>query len=566
MTFLPDQRPRTSPPADADEESLDEVIVLEPTMVAEAETEASTSETGVDRSLSFGASRELTALLQSRLRAAAGFIAIVYLVFLGFAYANPGTGYDLMGPSFALRVLLGGAVFALLSFQMQFSYRQLRWLEYLFFGLLALLLLVGQYQSQFELIEQGNLVSRVAIGKNGILRMWMLMMIYGVFIPNHPKKTAQMVLPMLAGSLIVIAIVLNRFIEVGDAEAYQTVTLNAGSNILYLVCGASLAIYSAYLLNGLRTELHEARQLSQYRLLKKLDAGGMGEVYLAEHQLLKRPCAIKLINPDLEKNSIAIARFEREVHATAMLSHPNTIEIFDYGVADDGTFYYVMEFLPGLSLADMIRQAGPMPPERTVYLMIQVCGSLAEAHRMGLVHRDLKPANIFVAILGGQCDVAKVLDFGLVKQDQPSDGRQLTMDYTVSGTPTYMSPEQAKGKRDIDGRADLYSLGAVMYYVLTGHPPFERDSAMSLMVAQVTEAVRPLRELAPGVPADLEAVVMRCLAKSPADRYEDASVLRDALAACRCAANWNQPQAEQWWLSQAVALESAAVVPEPATT
>jgi len=169
-----------------------------------------------------------------------------------------------------------------------------------------------------------------------------------------------------------------------------------------------MAIFTAHVLHGLRRELQAVRSLGQYRLLEKLGEGGMGAVYLAEHQLLKRPCALKLISPDLKNNSIALARFEREVRSAAMLSHPNTIEIYDYGRAADGTFYFVMEYLPGLSLADLVREAGPLSPGRVVYLMRQVCGSLAEAHRMGLVHRDLKPANILVAILGGECDVSKV--------------------------------------------------------------------------------------------------------------------------------------------------------------
>jgi serine/threonine-protein kinase len=217
-----------------------------------------------------------------------------------------------------------------------------------------------------------------------------------------------------------------------------------------------------------------------------------------------------------------------------------------------------MEFLPGLSLADLVLQGGPIAPERCIYLMRQVCGSLGEAHRMGMVHRDLKPANIFVAILGGQCDIAKVLDFGIVKQAQPSDGMQLTADYTVSGTPSYMSPEQAKGNKDVDGRSDLYALGAVMYFALSGKPPFQHDSPMELLIAHVSEQAKPLRDVAPEVPVDLAAVVMRCLAKSAADRYEDTAALYEAIGACTCAADWDQTRAEQWWTAQAMALELGA--------
>ncbi len=171
-----------------------------------------------------------------------------------------------------------------------------------------------------------------------------------------------------------------------------------------------------------------------------------------------------------------------------MLSHPNTIEIFDYGHTDDGTFYYVMEYLPGLTVADLVRQSGPMPPGRVIYVMRQVCGALAEAHRYGLVHRDLKPANILVAILGGKCDFAKVLDFGLVRLTATPGAAQLTADYTVSGTPQYMSPEQATATAGVDGRADIYSLGAILYFMLTGRPPFEGANPTELMIAH---AARP---------------------------------------------------------------------------
>src|SRR5262249_16839330 len=188
---------------------------------------------------------------------------------------------------------------------------------------------------------------------------------------------------------------------VGVVERMRT-TEQAGSNFLFLTVGAALAIYGAYVLNGLRAELHEARKFGQYQLVRKLGEGGMGEVYLAEHALLKRPCALKLIKPDSGADPMALARFEREVQSAARLAHPNTIEIYDYGHTEDGTFYYVMESLQGLSLADLIRQTGPLPPGRVIYLFRQVCAGLAEAHELGLVHRDLKPANVFLAVRGGE--------------------------------------------------------------------------------------------------------------------------------------------------------------------
>src|SRR5580658_8966397 len=180
----------------------------------------------------------------------------------------------------------------------------------------------------------------------------------------------------------------------------------------------------------------------------------MGAVYLAEHALLKRPCALKLIRPEAGADPLALARFEREVQSSALLAHPNTIEIYDYGHTDDGTFYYVMEYLQGLSLSDLVRAAGPLPPGRVIYLFRQVCAGLAEAHGLGLVHRDLKPANVFVAVRGGESDVAKVLDFGLVKLTKDAGAAALTSDMTVSGTPLFMAPEQTVGDRALDSRAD----------------------------------------------------------------------------------------------------------------
>lgn len=534
----------------------DDEIDLEPTMSPDSEPlaeDVSESRSAAWFTASPSVASEITPLLHSRLRAATGFVAFAYLVMLVFSVISPDSFSSLVTLSLALRGMVALAAFGVLVSRLDLSYRQLRILEYLFFGLETLLLLYGQYTINIQLIDRGDLIGMVAYEKNGVLRTVVMMMIYGVFIPNDPRITARVVLTMAAGPIIVLALVLQHETAASEMVSQMAGVGNAASNSLFVLLGAALAIYSAHILNGMRKEVSAARRLGQYQLLEKLGEGGMGEVYLAEHQLLKRPCALKLINADLEDNSIALARFEREVQSAATLSHPNTIEIYDYGKADDGTFYYVMEYLPGLSVSDLVRRGGPLPPGRAVYITRQVCGSLAEAHRLGMVHRDLKPANILVAILGGQCDVAKVLDFGLVKltDEASAAGPQLTAEYTVSGTPSYMSPEQAIGETNIDGRADLYSLGAILYFMLTGKPPFERDSPMSLMIAHAKEPVRPPSELRPGVPADLEAVVLRCLAKAPADRYADARALAAALAACGCASEWSETQAEQWWLEQA---------------
>jgi eukaryotic-like serine/threonine-protein kinase len=528
-------------------------IDLEPTTLAPPET-ASRDAAPTEHfwgSASASIVNESSRLLRSRLLAVAGFFLVCHVILSAFGVVSPGSESLALATSLALRALVAGLVFAVLWSPLVLSHRQLRAAEIFLFGVEMLLVLAAQYQINVQLVDRGDLIGTVAYQKNGVLRVVVLMLAYGVFIPNAPRITARVVLTMAIGLIVCHGMVLHHAMNANAIADTVAGRQNVIANALFLLLGAALAVFAAYSLRGLRRELNEARRLGQYQLLEKLGAGGMGEVYLAEHQLLKRPCALKLIHAHMQDSSIATARFEREVQSAAMLSHPNTIEVFDYGHTDDGTFYYVMEYLPGLSVHDLVRQAGPMPPGRAIYLMRQVCGSLAEAHRMGLVHRDLKPPNIFVAVLGGECDVAKVLDFGLVKQQAPADGRQLTADYTVSGTPTYMSPEQAVGAREIDGRADLYSLGAILYFMLTGVPPFDRETPMAMMIAHASEPVRPPSEVSSRVPADLEAVILRCLAKKPEDRFPDARALAAALGACACTSEWDRARAEQWWVDQA---------------
>jgi serine/threonine-protein kinase len=510
--------------------------------------------------------RENEMLLRSRLKAATLFLAVAYGVFFIIGLLDVSSTMARAALYLGLRVALCVGLAALLASSIEISYQKLRMLEYGFFGMLTLLMMVGQYFICSGLIESGDFAHLVAAEKNGVLNFIVVMVLYGVFIPNKPSLTARMVFTMALGPLIVLVLLQFKAefaATMIDQLAESELTI---ANSLFILLGAALAIYTSYVLSGLRHDLHEARRLGHYQLGDKLGEGGMGEVYLAEHQLLKRPCALKLIKADSNTNPIALARFEREVQSAAMLSHPNTIEIFDYGRSDDGTFYYVMEFLPGMSLADLVRQYGPLPPGRAVYLLRQVCGALGEAHRLRLVHRDLKPANLFVAILGGKCDVAKVLDFGLVKLTAP-EATQLTADYTVSGTPQYMSPEQAMGATEIDGRADIYALGAILYFMLTGRPPFEGATPTELMIAHARDPVTPPSQVKPGIPADLEPVALRCLSKKPEDRYADARELSLALAACACAADWDELKAEEWWADRAVSeLESQSIaeMPSPA--
>jgi len=564
MSHADNRTPTNRPAIDAD---LDDEIELEPTIQQPRGFPSSASES-FHMALATSSMPSLTTetgeLLRSRLKAATLFLAVAYGLFFLLGVVEPTSTHGQIRLFLGLRMSLCITVAALLASPVVLSLRQLRAVEYGFFGIMVLAIVITQYIAGSELIERGDQIRLVGLEKSGVLNFLVLMVLYGVFIPNEPKATASMVLTMAMGPLVVLALLSAK--AAGSSLMTDELAVNqlALGNTLFVLLSAALAIYSAHVLHGLRHDLHQARKLGQYQLGDKLGEGGMGEVYLAEHQLLKRPCALKLIKPDVNTNPIALARFEREVQAAAMLSHPNTIEIFDYGHTDDGTFYYVMEYLPGLTVSDLVRQSGPMPPGRVIYVMRQVCGALAEAHRYGLVHRDLKPANILVAILGGKCDFAKVLDFGLVKLTATPDAPQLTADYTVSGTPQYMSPEQATATAGVDGRADIYSLGAILYFMLTGRPPFEGTNPTELMIAHARDPVVPPSHHRPEIPADLEAVVLRCLAKKPDDRYPDARALAAALAACASAGEWNDEKADQWWIDQATTHIQEASAPVPA--
>jgi serine/threonine-protein kinase len=260
-------------------------------------------------------------------------------------------------------------------------------------------------------------------------------------------------------------------------------------------------------------------------------------------------------------------RFEREVRATATLTHANIVQVYDYGLTENGTFYYVMEYLPGPTLEELVEQHGPLPPARAVHLLRQVCGALGEAHAIGLIHRDVKPRNILVCTRGGVHDVAKLLDFGLVRTQGSGPGEaDLTGEHAIAGTPHYRSPEQAAGGENVDCRADLYSLGAVAYFLLTGRPPFAGRPVGQVLAAHQYEAPEPLTRNRPELPAELEAVVLRCLAKKPDERFPDAPALSKALAACPISAPWGEEEAAGWWRSRPEANGSGGADLQPTVT
>ncbi|MFO1043918.1 MAG: protein kinase [Planctomycetaceae bacterium] len=275
-------------------------------------------------------------------------------------------------------------------------------------------------------------------------------------------------------------------------------------------------------------------QVGQYRLIRKLGEGGMGQVYEAEHSLLHRRCAVKLILPEFTSNRIALSRFEREVQAMARLSHWNTVRIFDYGVDARGCFFYAMELLDGLTLEQLISRDGPLPPNQAIHILNQVCDALEEAHQTGLVHRDLKPSNLMVANVGGQANVAKVVDFGLVRATEETSVEATLVTHLggICGTPKYIAPEQAMNPSSVDRRADIYSMGATAYYVLTGVPPFVRDSVFALTMAHVNDPVTPPSTHNPKLSQRIDEVILKCMAKAPKDRYQNMRELRSAFESC----------------------------------
>ena len=321
----------------------------------------------------------------------------------------------------------------------------------------------------------------------------------------------------------------------------------------YIAAGISMVPFK--IMHGLGKQLREAQDLGSYQLVERLGQGGMGEVWRAQHRLLARNAAVKLVRPEVlgaggpEDAQIIRRRFEREAQATAALASPHTIRVFDYGVTDEGTFYYVMELLSGRDLESLVREFGPVPSDRVVYLLRQVCHSLAEAHSRGLVHRDIKPANIYVCRMGLEYDFVKVLDFGLVKVRQKAAAQPLTATIQhTTGTPAYMAPEIILGESNIDRRADVYALGCVAYYLLTGHLVFEADTPMKMLMQHVqAEPIPPSQVSELQIPRELDELVLACLNKDPRKRPQNAEELFAMAWQCTTCEGWTQKTARGWW-------------------
>jgi serine/threonine-protein kinase len=455
----------------------------------------------------------------------------------------------------AIVLLCLGSVIALLSSRWPISLARLKALELGVIGLVASRVAFVEYRQMLVYSLRDDPMMAQLTMKNIVLITAILILTYGLYVPKSWRRAAVVVGPLALLPFATLWVLSWQHPEAlgwllrGWRKSATPRLWLFGFDAMILLLLAVGSAFGARTISRLRRQVAEARQLGQYRLRRRIGAGGMGSVYLAEHQLLKRPCALKLIQPENMADPKALERFEREVQLTATLSHPNTVEIYDYGRAEDGTYYYVMEYLPGMSLAELVERHGPLPPGRAVYLLRQVCLALREAHAAGLIHRDVKPSNIFAARRGGMDDVAKLLDFGLVRPAAAPRAAGLSGEGQILGTPLFMSPEQARGGRELDARSDIYSLGAVAYHLLTGRPPFTEGGAIGVMIAHAHDPVPPPSRIRAGIHEDLERVVLQCLAKDPADRFPDAGSLERALAQCASAGDWDQERAARWWRS-----------------
>lgn len=364
----------------------------------------------------------------------------------------------------------------------------------------------------------------------------LLVVTYGIFIDVDITKW-EALSPDLVGATAKNA-----------ARALTTFTAVWWLCAIGICTGASRVIY------GLRKEVRDVRKLGQYTLMEKLGEGGMGVVYRANHAMLRRPTAVKLLPSD-KVGELSLARFEKEVQLTAMLTHPNTVTVFDYGRTPDDIFYYAMELLDGATLAEIVDLEGPQSFARTIHILEQVAGALAEAHGINLIHRDIKPVNIMLVEQGGHADVTKVLDFGLVKELKGIGDASLTQADTVTGTPLYLAPESISAPGSVDGRSDIYALGAVGYYLLTGQHVFSGASTVEICSHHLhSKPESPSKRSDNPIPAKLEKLVLACLEKDPADRPQDADAFVEKLIECEGYGDWTQKNARSWWQkhSQAV--------------
>jgi hypothetical protein len=498
-------------------------------------------------------SEEARALLQTRV---ALFWKVIFFIIL------LGSGLGLIGavrkPGLDLLVTLASTasagVFWWLSRR---GTRSIRFSRMMDSGGLLLNSAIGALTGRYLLegfAREHSLVSAEAVtmadGYVSMLQLFgmaMMVAIRAALIPSSPRRTfiitALFVLPMILVTTLVVPVADGRLAwRALDSLAYPWLPATAAMMWGFAIITCTVISWVIY---GLRAKVRETRRLGQYVLERKIGEGGMGQVYRARHGMMRRPTAIKLLRPD-RAAEVDLSRFEREVQLTARLTHPNTITIFDYGRTHDGVFYYAMELLDGATLQRIVAVAGAQPAGRVVRILTMVCGALGEAHAIGLIHRDIKPANIMLCTQGGERDVVKLLDFGLVKGFEVGRDVTLTGASVIVGTPQYMAPESILAPGTVDARADIYAVGAVAYYLLAGVDVFDGKSIMEVCGQHLHEEPTPLSARGLAIPAELEAVVLACLNKDPGRRPQNALELRRRVEACPVEP-WDDDKALAWW-------------------
>ena len=503
-----------------------------------------------------GSSQSSNLLLQARLRAAALALGFGFAIFAIWTCVREllsnsfHLGYGFLALElFATATLIGIGIWLARIRQASASF--LRWCELMIFGTPTVFFGVLHYLEIVFMAQTFDLIPQMPMGG------WIILVFsYAIFVPRSWLRVLIVVVMISIVPLLSTLLAFWNHQNVRDMLYFDQSSIV--EMILAMVATVFASVSGVHMITYLRAKADEAKELGRYRLKEKIGSGGMGDVYLAEHRLMKRPCAIKVIRAEKAGDPRAIARFEREVKATSRLNHWNSISIFDYGRTSDGTFFYVMEYVTGLSVQELINRRGPIAPGRAIYLLKQVCNALIEAHSMRLVHRDIKPANLMVTELGQTYDVVKLLDFGLSKPvtDAFENGEdsELTIAGSLTGSPLYMSPEQAMGDTQIDQRADIYAVGCVAFFMLTGRPTFESTGTLKILLSHLHEtAVAPstVRKSSHGivVSSAFDSVILKCLEKSPEDRYQSARELLDALNALPESMDWNERHAEQWWTS-----------------
>jgi len=499
---------------------------------------------------------EVRTLLHARLAAASTVIGAASLLYL-FLDLTISTGH-LIGLHVVHMILSAGTAMVLFKGPV-LSLEKLRTAELGVFGFTTFFLAAKEYSQLMDALlipDENRFLIQLA---GGLFYFFCLAVIYVLFIPNRPVRAFYVVLTIDLTPLVIIALL--GFHHPAAGWNLRTFLSWDHLGVLFLMfgAGAMVSLYGAYAISLIREDALEARRFGQYRLTQRIGSGGMGEVWKAEHTMLARPAAIKLIRiheyPGSNEDSLKLLRrFEREVQATAMLNSPNTVKVFDFGTTSDGTFFYVMELLDGLDLETLVERFGPVPAQRAVHFMLGACNSLAEAHHNGLVHRDIKPANVFACLVGMEYDFVKILDFGLVRSEHHERDARLTAVGKTAGTPAYMAPEIARAEKSIDERADIYSLGCVGYWLVTGQLVFEGSSALEIIADHIkSPPIPPSQRSELAVPDTFEKVILWCLEKDPETRPSSVLELKQALLQCKLEKRWTQRDAEAWWRNHGLA-------------